>query len=170
MIKDTAYLAPAVTFLIVLLVGVAAAELSCPVAEEGGVPFKGTLHGTELDTVTAPPPTVHVDGSGTGTATQLGAFAASWLLTVDITQVPAAATGTFQFIAANGDRLFTDIVGEGTGAPVAQITECNTITGGTGRFDGATGAFTMHRVLDMSTVPSATSGAFVGTLVKPNGK
>ena len=168
MMKDTAYLALAVTFLTVVLIGVAAAELSCPVAEESGVPFKGTLHGTELDTVSAPPPTLHVDGSGTGTATQLGSFALSWLVTVDITQDPSPSTGSSEFIAANGDRLFTDIVGEGTGAPVAQITECNVITGGTGRFAGATGAFTMHRVVDVPT--GATSGSFVGTLVKHKGK
>jgi hypothetical protein len=168
MMKDTVYLALAAAFLTVLLVGVAAAELSCPAAQESGVPFHGTLHGTELDTVSAPPPTLHVDGSGTGTATHLGAFAASWLVTVDITQNPSPSTGTSEFIAANGDILFTDIVGEGTGAPVAQITECNVITGGTGRFAGATGAFTMHRVVDQPT--GATSGSFVGTLVKHKGK
>lgn len=168
MIKNTVHLALAMTFLIVLLVGVAAAELTCPPADQSGVPFKGTLHGTELDTVIAPPPTLHVDGSGTGTATQLGSFALSWLVIVDITQDPSPSTGSSEFIAANGDRLFTDIVGEGTGTPVAQITECNVITGGTGRFAGATGAFTMHRVVDVPT--GATSGSFVGTLVNQRGQ
>jgi hypothetical protein len=121
-----------------------------------------------VDTPNSIPPTIiFVDGSGTGTATNLGAFAASWLVTVTIAQNPqdpSPSTGTSEFNAANGDRLFTDIVGEGIGAPVAQITECNVITGGTGRFAGAAGAFTMHRVVDLTT--GATSGSFVGTLVK----
>jgi hypothetical protein len=87
---------------------------------------------------------------------------------MDISTDPSPSTGTFEFIAANGDELFTDIVGEGSGAPIAHITECNTITGGTGRFAGATGNFTIHRVVDLST--GLTSGAFGGTIVIHNAK
>jgi hypothetical protein len=39
----------------------------------------------------------------------------------------------------------------------------HTITGGTGHFAGAPGAFTIHRVVDQST--GGTSGAFDGTIV-----
>jgi hypothetical protein len=153
-------------FVTLALVGPAAAELICPAAVQQGVPFHGTIQGVETDVVTFP--TLSVDGSGAGIATHLGEFTVSWLLTVDISTDPSPATGTFEFIAANGDHLFTDIVGEGSGAPIAHITECNTITGGTGRFAGATGEFTLHRVLDLST--GSTSGSFDGTLVMHKAK
>jgi hypothetical protein len=154
------YLALVAMFVTLTFVGPAAAELICPAAQNG-VPFHGTINGAETDVVAFP--TLSVDGSGTGIATHLGEFTVSWLVTVNISINPSPSIGTFEFIAANGDHLFTDIVGEGSGAPLAHITECNTIKGGTGRFAGATGAFTVHRVVDDST--GSTSGAFDGTIV-----
>jgi hypothetical protein len=154
------YLALVAMFVILVLVGPAGAELICPAAAQNGVPFHGTIHGAETDVVAFP--TLSVDGSGAGIGSHLGKFTVSWLATVDISTDPSPSTGTFEFIAANGDHLFTDIVGEGSGAPLAHITECNTITGGTGRFAGAEGAFTIHRVVDLST--GSTSGAFDGTI------
>jgi hypothetical protein len=159
------YLALVAMFVTLAFVGPAAAELICPAAAQKGVPFHGTIQGAETDVVAFP--TLSVDGSGTGIATHLGTFTVSWLITVDISTAPSSSTGTFEFIAANGDHLFTDIVGEGDGGrPVAHITECNTITGGTGRFAGATGEFTIHRVVDLST--GSTSGSFDGTIVIHN--
>ena len=148
-------------FVTLALAGPASANLICPAAAEKGVPFHGTLQGSESDVVTFP--TLSVDGSGSGVATHLGRFLASWLITVNISIDPSPSTGTFEFIAANGDHLFADITGEGSGAPLAHVTECGTITGGTGRFAGATGAFTIHRVIDLPT--GSTSGSFGGTIV-----
>src|SRR5262245_10199595 len=166
MMRDAVYPALGAIVLTLVLMGTAAAELNCQASEEKGVPFHGTLQGVETDTPDFP--NLFVDGSGTGTATHLGAFLASWLVTVDISVDPSPSTGKAEFVAANGDRLFTEIVGEGTGGAVAHIVECNTITGGTGRFAGATGAFTMRRIVELAT--GATSGSFVGTLVKHKAK
>jgi hypothetical protein len=51
------------------------------------------------------------------------------------------SAGSVQLTAANGDTIFTTIIGQGEpadGMPgFAHITEHNTITGGTGRFAGA---------------------------------
>ena len=90
----------------------------------------------------------------------------TWDLTVNLSD--SSATGTFHFIAANGDSIFTEIVGqaEPTGTPgVNHIVEINTITGGTGRFAGATGSFTLERLIDLTT--GVTSGSFKGTITSP---
>ena len=71
--------------------------------------------------------------------------------------------------AANGDMIFTTLVGESHPVPdspgVAQITEINTITGGTGRFVGAVGSYTVERLIDLGT--GLTSGSFHGTITSP---
>jgi hypothetical protein len=52
-------------------------------------------------------------------------------------------TGTRTFVAANGDKLFSAITGQGTlTRTTAHSTETDTITGGTGRFAGASGTYT----------------------------
>ena len=67
----------------------------------------------------------------------------------------SSSTGSAQLIAANGDMIFTTIVGQAE--PVRdtpgllRIVEINTITGGTGRFAGAKGSFTMERLADTTT-------------------
>ena len=64
-------------------------------------------------------------------------------------------TGTRTFVAASGDKLFSNITGKGTlTRTTATSTETDTITGGTGRFAGANGTYT-DRV--SSVVVSATS-------------
>jgi hypothetical protein len=106
-----------------------------------------------------------VDGSGTGIATHLGRFTVTWEVTVNL--VDRSGVGSFHFIAANGDSIFTEIVGqaESTDTPgVSRIVEINTITGGTGRFAGATGSFILERLLDPT---GFTSGSFKGTIVLP---
>ena len=52
-------------------------------------------------------------------------------------------TGTRTFVAANGDTLFSAITWQGTFTSTAtHSTETDTITGGTGRFAGASGTYT----------------------------
>src|SRR5512144_1762992 len=74
------------------------------------VPFKGSLHGTEGYQVE--PPTLYVNGSGVGNATQLGQFTVSYAVVVDLvtTSGPASA----QFVAANGDSIFARGLGQAT--------------------------------------------------------
>ncbi|MEO8075347.1 MAG: hypothetical protein ABI818_03395 [Acidobacteriota bacterium] len=79
-----------------------------------------------------------------------------------------SATGSSQFIAANGDRLYATIQGQGepTDTPnLNRIVEINTIAGGTGRFAGAKGTFTVERLVDLGT--GLTGGSFHGTITAP---
>ena len=106
------------------------------------MPFKGSLEGDVTVTPLAPP-FLQVDVEATGNATHLGQF------TLDIPHVvnPAnrTAVGTYEFTAANGDKVYAEFTGTATPTAtpgVLYIEETATITGGTGRFAGATGSFT----------------------------
>ena len=65
-------------------------------------------------------------------------------------------TGTLTTVAANGDKLFTNVSGAGTLGPPIQSTAVNTITGGTGRFADASGTFTNTAI--------STSVSIVGSI------
>ena len=74
--------------------------------------------------------------------------------------------GSVEFVAANGDRVFADILGQSTPTStpdLVSIVEILTITGGTGRFAEASGTVISQRLLDQVT--GNTSGAFDGTIV-----
>jgi hypothetical protein len=144
------------------------AALAVPAVAQKQVPFKGSLQGHETDTPEGgpPPTTVNVDGSATGIATHVGQFSFSYHLTVILAD--GTATGSAQLIAANGDSVFTTVAGssEPTATPgVLSITEIDTITGGTGRFAGAQGSFTVDRLVNQAT--GFTSGSFHGTITSP---
>ena len=131
------------------------------VAAAEQVPFQGNLEGTV--TRSGAPPIVSVNISATGAATQLGQFAVSIPHSVNV--VTRTATGEYHFVAANGDTLTATFTGHA--APTADptvlaIEESATITGGTGRFAGATGSFTTERLYD--TVAGTTAGSFSGTI------
>jgi len=139
-----------------------AAALAGPAAAQP-VPFKGSLQLIEIVHVQGN--TLISEGSGTGTATHLGRFTVTRHAVVDLdTFVPV---GSAHFIAANGDGVITELVGEppgDTGDPnVLLIKETYTITGGTGRFAGATGSFEVQRLFYLNT--GFTSGSFDGTIV-----
>jgi hypothetical protein len=111
-----------------------------------------------------------VDGAGTGIATHLGRITATWAITVNL--LDGSATGSFHFVAANGDSISTDLLGHGapTETPrINHIVEINTITGGTGRFAGATGEFILERLVDLNPGPTNgnTSGSFNGKITSP---
>jgi hypothetical protein len=138
--------------------------LSGLAAVEKPIPFSGSFQGQEIDVFQGPPPgTLSVDGSVSGIATHLGRFTLAYKVTVTLTE--GSAVGTAQLTAANGDSIFTTVVGQGnpTDTPgVSHIVEINTITGGTGRFAGAKGSFTVDRLVDLAT--GATSGSLQGTI------
>jgi len=136
--------------------------LAGPVAAGEQVPFKGRFEAVEthrpLD-----PPLVLIDVDATGSATHLGKF------TLDIEAIlnfkTKAAVGSYEFTAANGDTLTADFTGQSsrTATPgVIHIEEIATITGGTGRFAGASGSFVCERLLDAATL--ASTGSFEGTI------
>jgi len=84
----------------------------------------------------------------------LGRF--TWALDVQIDISDPArttATGTGVLTAANGDGLFTRFTAFATNTEtpdVLFITEFHTITGGTGRFAGATGTFTREALSNLA--------------------
>ena len=126
------------------------------------VPFRGTLSGVVTHT-TIDPQTDAVLVEATGNATQLGQFAVSVPHLVNTSTRTAA--GTYVFTAANGDTLTAQFTGQAspTATPgVISIVETATITGGTGRFAGATGSFVAERLFDR--IAGTTTGSFSGTI------
>ena len=142
--------------------------LAGPAAAGELVPFKGSLEGdVTVDLLT--PPFVEVDVEADGNATHLGRF------TLDIphlvNRANGTAVGTYEFTAANGDAVFADFTGHSmptTTPGVLSIVENATITGGTGRFEGASGSFTCERIFDTTTL--TTFGSFEGTISRGKGK
>jgi hypothetical protein len=121
------------------------------------LPFRGSF-----TTVTdVPPPSAHATAEGT--ATHVGRFSGTLAAEVN---PDSSSTGTFTFTAANGDQLSGTFVGEGVFMPpnTARLTEVATITNGTGRFAGATGAFTIVRFdnIDFATGKATGYGTFEG--------
>ena len=148
-----------------VLAVLAALGLAGPVAAGEQVPFKGTLEG-DVTVTPLDPPFVQVDVDATGNATHLGRF------TLDIPHVVDRATrtavGAYEFTAANGDKVYAEFTGLATPTEipgVLYIEETATITGGTGRFAGATGSFTCERLFD--TITGTTIGSFEGTISTP---
>ena len=126
------------------------------------VPFRGQIQGVEIATVEFP--LLFVDATATGNASHLGRFGMTYEITVNL--VTHDTSGSAVFTAANGDQLFTDVVGHGTSNgdnTVASVVEIHTIAGGTGRFAEATGSFIRTLLLDLVT--GADAGSFDGTLV-----
>jgi hypothetical protein len=125
------------------------------------LPFRGTITANEDGEFVSGLFVVRLDGRGT--ATHLGRYT----LVADYTITPATLTGpgTLTFTAANGDVLTATVavVVTPTGETGATTVETATITGGTGRFAGATGSFTLRRdVAFITDTPS--SGSFDGTI------
>lgn len=129
-----------------------------PVSAGSQVPFKGTLAGTASITPLSPP-MVAVRIDATGTATYLGRFTLEAPHVVN--QATLTAVGTYLITAANGDTITADLAGTATMVDppnVVAITEIATVTGGTGRFVGATGSIQVERVFNRA------SGVTTGTL------
>jgi hypothetical protein len=144
------------------------AVLAGPAVAKNEVPFRGTIDTFEVIEWTSPTTFIST-GYGTGKATHLGKFTSLWVVDVDFEA--NIATGPAVFTAANGDKLFTTLVGHGfpTEDPdVIFIIEEQTITGGTGRFAGATGSFVRQSFSNLAT--GDTFGAFRGTIVLSKGK
>ena len=150
---------------------VASTPTSLDAAGGGGqaeptMPFKGTLKGTQSVTPLTPP-LAAVNGSASGTATLLGQFTVHFPHTVNF--ATQAGVGTYTFTAANGDTLTADFTGQASGAPpLVSIVEHATITGGTGRFAGATGSYTVQRQFDQPT--GITDGSFTGEITLAAGR
>ena len=159
------FVATCIALLPMLLLASTAFADSVAAEMQEQLPFKGAMQAVEVGTVNFP--TLVVEASGSGNATQLGLFALYYEAIVQLSpNGPGISSLSAHFVAANGDNLFAKGSGEGfpTETPnVIRIVELYTITGGTGRFAGATGSFTLERRLDRAT--GVTSGTFDGNIV-----
>jgi hypothetical protein len=124
--------------------------------------FRGSLEGTQSVTP-GQPPFATVDGEATGTATLLGRFTVRFPHTVNF--ATATGEGTYTFTAANGDMLTAHFTGAAQLGVIVTIVEEAEITGGTGRFAGASGSFTARRQFNQAT--GVTTGSFEGTISAP---
>ena len=122
-----------------LAVAVVAVSPAAASAKNDARPVVGTRTGTTLINV--------VNGQASSTSSgflaHVGAFTGS--STESFTEPPDfTVTGSdLKVVAANGDTLTASVIGSGTATgPTSHTTDTITITGGTGRFAGATG--TLH--------------------------
>jgi hypothetical protein len=137
-----------------------------PVAAGEQVPFKGSMQGMRVSITSLAPPFALSKVAITGNATHLGKY--KLVITGIVNLTKATATGSFVFVAANGDTLTAQFTGISmpTATPgVNLIVETAIITGGTGRFAGASGSFTSTRLFN--TVNLLTTGSFTGTISSP---
>ena len=147
---------------LVALVALSSVSLTTVVGSAGAAqtPFKGTVRAVE--TVVVIPPTASLTRDGTGTSTYLGNYTEHIVMTIDLPTM--SSTGAATFTAANGDTVTATVVGQATptGATTFSIVEIYTITGGRGRFVGATGTFTLQSTVDDAT--GVSSGTFSGVI------
>lgn len=134
--------------------------LSAPGAADGrtAAAHAVPLHGRFV-TVATPqaslPGQLQLQITGTGEVSHLGKAQFLDHATVGFTSSPPFhATGTSTVTAANGDQYFTTFTVTITprpGSTQSDVRLRHTITGGTGRFSGATGSYVGTDVLDTTT-------------------
>ena len=126
-----------------------------------GLPLSGSFTRASHADPCPPPPTFTIYGTVEGNASHLGSFTATSVDHVTDT----SGIGTWEFTAANGDQLFTETAGvENAFEPpnISHVTLHARITGGTGRFAGASGEFTTR--FDEAINFAQCSGESHGTL------
>jgi hypothetical protein len=147
---------------LLLLVVTSFAIRSSAVAKEA-IPMKGSVDVEVTYIPDLPNLRVYIQGHGTGTSTHLGKFTVHYDIVLNLqTQI---GTGTATFVAANGDQLFTEnsATVSTTGNPNEnRLDETYVVTGGTGRFEGASGQFGGIRLVN--TVTGLSSGSFSGEI------
>lgn len=114
------------------------------------VPFKARYDARVVAVGPGPGCDARLFLEGAGTGTHLGSFT----ITLGFCGRPDGTldTGTGTFVAANGDLLYITFHGVSDGGhPVLHFTSYVTFTGGTGRFEGATGTATVQGVFDATT-------------------
>lgn len=161
---------PIVVALAGLVLAIAALGPSAAVAKQGGTdrPVAATESGTIVVDVASGAFVVDVAGTrshlGKVTAHYAGVATPTGSGTISI-------SGSGVEVAANGDRLYATLSGSATldAALNAEGSLVNTFTGGTGRFEDAsgveTGTFSMStRSFDGTTLTSAMSLSLAGTL------
>ena len=110
--------------------------------------------------------TQFVTANGSGESTELGKFTATYEMESNLLDM--SVSESVYFAGANGDSLRATAVGqafEDRTPGMFKIIEIYTITGGTGRFEGASGTLTMNRLLSMEA--GIASSTFEGYILLP---
>jgi len=104
-----------------------------------------------------------------GEATYIGHYTLTGNFVVDVRF--GTATGVFTLIAANGDMLFLDMEGHTVPTDLTKTVANFTVTGGTGRFEGATGSFTADNqfgfAVNLPVSPNPYVAEIEGTISTP---
>ena len=150
---------PFVTCAVLLFVLVARPALA---AEQ--VPFKGTWSGSTISATPVDQNVVLVVSSGSGQTTHLGTMV---MTSPHFTYLDTfAVEGTQVFTAANGDVLNATISGQFV--PNAdgnlEATLIGLITGGTGRFEGASGSYEFRIIARPAAFGFDSTATFNGTI------
>ena len=128
------------------------------------LPFKGTIQSTE--TYVTVSPMMSVTASGSGDATQIGQFTINYELEVNLLDL--SGTGSVYFAGINGDSIHADAIAQAVPnrtPDMFNVVEIYTITGGTGRFTGASGTITLNRLISITT--GAAVSNFEGYILMP---
>jgi hypothetical protein len=129
------------------------------------VPFRGDLEGMRVSSTPLEAPYVLNTSIVAGNATQLGSYQLT--ITLVVNTANRTSLGTYEFVASNGDTLTAAVAGTAETTPtpgVTSIVEVATVTGGTGRFEGATGDIVCTRLGNPSGI---TVGTFEGSISTP---
>ena len=138
--------------------------------EAGVIRINGTIAGSESDAPFPDPAEgFYVNGTVTSTDTQLGPFTEFYSAPVAFAflGVPnAAASRLIVGDAANGDSILTWSLANAPDSCAngdLHVVDPWTIIGGTGRYAGARGSYTLDRCVNFAT--GETSGTISGTIV-----
>ena len=128
------------------------------------IPFRGTLQSNESYSTIFP--TMFVTATGSGEATLLGQITVNYQAEVNLSDL--SQSGSVSLAGIDGDSLLAAGGGQAIedGAPgMFSVVEIYTITGGTGRFGGASGTLTLKRLVSVKA--GITFGSFEGYIVLP---
>ena len=128
------------------------------------LPFEGTMQSNE--TYSTAFYTMFVTANGSGKANELDQFTATYQMEANLLDMSVGETITFA--GTNGDSLQATAVGqafEDRTPGMFKVVEIYTITGGTGRFAGASGTFTLNRLLSRDV--GIASSSFEGYILLP---
>ncbi len=124
------------------------------------VPFRATVAETFTAGPCSPTPSLCVTNTGSGQATHLGNIRESTVTVLDLASGPGpgcatdghAETRMTTLFAANGDQITLAATGYScpTGPTTLTAVDTYVVTGGTGRFSGASGGGTITGAIDLA--------------------
>jgi hypothetical protein len=154
---------------LILLIPLAKTAFAAPAAKAVPMkatryPFQGTTESNESYSTVSP--TRFVTANGSGESPQLGRFTVSYHVEENLLDLSGIAS--IHFTGTNGDSLQAKGVGQAIAdrtPGMFNVVEIYTITGGTGRFAGASGAFTVKRLVSITV--GIASSTFEGYILIP---